>query len=310
MNRLDDLLQKVLERGAERVFIQVPEGLKTRLQEIQEKLSKEGIDSIGSLEPCYGACDLKDTEAKRLGCDLLLHIGHSKFCKDEEIDTLYFPWYYDLDPGDILKKNMKELEKFDRIGLITSVNFYPAFRSAKDYLKERGKDIVTAEGERTREGQILGCDREAALKIEDDVDCFLYLGSGKFHPLGVALDSEKPLLVLDFEEEKIYRPEFEKFERQRHAAIEGARGSEKFGILLSTKKGQARPEVAKKLKGRLEEAGKEVWIMSVDEISPRKIEGIKVDCLVNTACPRIAVEHRTDFGTPILNPDEVVEIVK
>lgn len=309
MNRVQEIVEEVADRGPEKVFIQVPEGLKPKLEEIQSKLEGRGVKSIASLEPCYGACDLKDVEAKRSGCDLLLHIGHSKFCRGEEIEALYYPWYYDLDPVPILEENLQKLGNCENVGLVAPVNFLEALKRAEKFIEDQGKIIYMSEGDRTKKGQILGCDLSSALKVEENVNCYLCIGSGRFHPLGLALKTEKPVYILDFEEENIYAPDFEKFARQRVVAMEEARDAERFAVLLSWKKGQANPGKADELKEALERSGKGARIFSMDEITPGKLEGIKVDCLVNTACPRIAIEHRTDFSVPILNPDELDKIL-
>lgn len=310
MSNVDRLVEEVLERTPKKVLIQAPEGLRTKLQEIEERLGERGVNSVASLEPCYGACDIKDQEAKMLGCDLLVHVGHTKFLKSETVETLYFPWYYDVDPEGILEEEMGKLDGFRRIGLLTSINFYPAFKTTKKVLKKHGKEVITSSGERTKEGQILGCDVGAGLDIKEEVDCFLYVGSGEFHPLGLALKTDKPVYILDFEKEEIHESDFDRFRRQKIAAIERGRKGKKFGILVSTKTGQCNPQTANEIKAELEGKGKKAWTFSMDEISPEKLEGIDVDVWISTACPRIAVEQRTDFKKPILNPDEAEKLLQ
>lgn len=306
---LQKLVDEIAKRSPEKVLVQLPEGLKTKAAELEEMLDEEGIRSVVSMDPCYGACDPKDHEARRLGCDLLAHVGHTKFCGEEEVETLYFPWYYDVDPLPILENSIEKLEGYEKIGLVFSINFMESFEIVREYLQAEGKKVLTSQGSRTKEGQILGCDVGAGLNIKEDVDCFLYIGSGRFHPLGLYLKTQRPVFVMDFEEEKILEPDFETFKRQRHAAVAKSRDAEKFGVLISTKKGQCRPELAEEIKQRLEEKDKEVLVFSMDEAKPAKLKGVKVDCWVNTACPRIAVEHRTNFSVPILNPDEVDKII-
>lgn len=306
---LKKLVEEVRERKPDRVLVQVPEGLKTRLQEIEGALGEEGIEVIGSVDPCYGACDLKDSEARDMDCDLLVHLGHSKFLEDERVETLYFPVYYDVDPVPIVEENSGKLDGYGSVGLISSVNFLPAMDGVREKLDDMGVDVLIGKGEKTKRGQILGCDTTSALKIKEGVDCFLYVGSGEFHPAGVAMETDKPVFSLDFEGEKIEEVDTDRFERQRHVAVEKARDSERFGILVSTKGGQMNVEGALDTKKRLEETGKKGWIFSMDEVSPEKLEGMDVDCLVNTACPRIAVEHRTDFDVPVVNVAEMEEIL-
>lgn len=304
MNNKEKLVERIANDGAKKVLIQLPEGLKTKAEEIENKLKEKNVEAAVCLDPCYGACDLKDREAKEMGYDLLVHIGHSKFT-DSEIETIYFPWYYDREPVSILEKNKKMWEKYDNIGLIASINFCPAWKKAKKYLEKQGMEVYSAPGEKTGRGQILGCDVTAALNVKEKVDCFLYLGSGDFHVLGLALKTNKPILSLDFEDRAIEKVDFDNFVRQKKVAIEKAREKKKIGILISSKKGQMKSGLAKKIKKRLENKGKEAHLFMMDEITPEKLAGLKTSAWVNTACPRIAIEHRTDFPGPILNPDEV-----
>jgi len=45
-----------------------------------------------------------------------------------------------------------------------------------------------------------------------------------------------------------------------------------------------------RLKEELEKKGKEVYILAFDRMMKEKIEGLKFDCLVNLACPRLDEE--------------------
>ncbi len=310
MKRIRELVSVILEDNPERVFIQVPEGLKKKVKVLQDELDKKDTDSIVSLEPCYGACDIKDTEAMDLGCDILVHIGHTRFCKDEKIRTIYFPWYYQKDPVPILESSIETVQDFENIGLLAAANFRPSFEKAKEFFESNGFTVLSDAGERVEEGQILGCDVSSAMAVEEDVDCFIYIGSGMFHPLGLALETDKPIFRLDFEEGSLKMVDFDRFQRQCIVAQEQAKEAEDFGILVTTKKGQSRPDLAFELKDMLKEAGRNVSVFVMDEITPEKLEGIDVDCFVNTACPRIAVEHRTAFRCPILNPRELKNVFK
>ena len=56
-----------------------------------EAIENQGIEVILSADPCYGACDLP---INNINCDLIVHVGHTKFIKDinTEVPVLYFPW--------------------------------------------------------------------------------------------------------------------------------------------------------------------------------------------------------------------------
>lgn len=299
---IENLIQKIKERNPKRVLIQIPEGLKAKAKEIENLLNKEGIESIVSLDPCYGACDLRDHEAKKLGCDLLVHIGHSDFGLKSEIPVLYYEWKIEFDPSSILKENLEKLKEFESIGLVSTINFLDSLKIAKKFLESVGKKCSIG-------GQILGCNFANAKKIEEKVDIFLYIGSGKFHPVGLALKTDKPVYMLDVEKRTIEKVDVEIFLKQKYIAQELAKRSNSFGILVSTKPGQIRVKAALEIKRRITSAGKEAYIFSMDEITPEKLLGVDVDCYVNTACPRIAIDNRTTFGKPILNVDEMDEIL-
>ncbi len=305
--RIGNIISKILDENPDRVFLQVPDGLKKKIKVLEDRLDDE-VEVVASLEPCYGACDIKDIEARNLGCDLLVHIGHTRFCRDEEVKTMYFPWYYDMDPVPVLKSSLGVLGDYRKIGLLTTANFLHSLEKARGFLESKGFEIFLGEGKRTEKGQILGCDVSSALSVEDKVDCYVYIGSGKFHPLGLALKTDKPIFRLDFEEKNLLKLDFDRFKRQQIVAKENARQAESFGIVITTKKGQSMPDVAFELRKKLLDCGKDVYIFVMDEITKDKLEGIDVDCLVNTACPRIAVEHRTGFRQPVLNKDEVGDI--
>ena len=283
-----DTLKRI---GAKRIFIQYPEGLQLRIQEISRQLEENGFEVILCLEPTYGACDIRDIEAQRLECDVILHIGHSDLGMKSEIPVFYWDYFFTVDPIPILEKDIKNLEKFKKIGLITSLQFVKAMKKVQEYLKEMGKEVFLHKSLKYP-GQILGCNVDAAKAIEGMVDCFLYIGAGKFHPLGVALKVKKPVFSLDLEKNEIYSLEKEKIKWLKKKAWHEAKlkDAKKVGIIISWKKGQNNIREAMRLKEKLEEKGKEVYILAFDRIMKGKIEGLKFDCLVNLACPRLDEE--------------------
>jgi len=78
-----EILEKLKELKAKKIFLQFPEGLKLKVQKIVKELEAEGFEVFVCLEKCFGACDVRENEAKLLGCDCILHIGHEEFIKTE-----------------------------------------------------------------------------------------------------------------------------------------------------------------------------------------------------------------------------------
>jgi 2-(3-amino-3-carboxypropyl)histidine synthase len=279
-------------------ILQIPDGLKTKAIKIADELG----DVIIDCESCYGACDLAINEAKDLGCDGIIHYGHSKLI-DSDVPVEYVEMREDYNPIPVLEKNIDKI-KGEKIGLVSTIQFLDSLEAAKEFLEKNGKSVKIGKGN-LNPGQVLGCDVSSAKSIQNEVDSFLFIGSGKFHALGVALAIGKPVFVLDVEKNDIYELDKKDFEKQKYAAIALAKNAKKFGILVSVKPGQLNLELAKKIKNNLEQKGKKAYILVFNEIKPEKLLGLDLDCYINTACLRITIENRTEFKKPILNPDEL-----
>lgn len=302
MNKILEQLKRI---NAKRVFIQFPEGLRLKILTISKRLEKEGFQTIICTERCYGACDVRDVEAKRLGCDVILHIGHTPFVKKTEIPVIYWEYRLDVDPIPILEKDLHKLEKYQNIGLLTSIQFVQTISKVKTYLEEKGKNVFVYKA-LMYPGQVLGCNLEAAKSIEDKVDCFLCITAGHFYGFGIVLQTEKPVFSLDLEKSEIYSLEQEKRKIQKIIAWNKSQleDAERIGILVSWKKGQIKL-VASEIKKKLEKLDKEVYILAMDEITPDKLEGLKLDFLINCACPRIGIDDIGRYRIPIINCSEM-----
>jgi len=80
---LDKIIESINRQKAKRVLIQLADGLKPRAGEIADKIEQntpaEVLIWFGS---CYGACDLP-VGIDRIGVDLIIQFGHTKFNKSE-----------------------------------------------------------------------------------------------------------------------------------------------------------------------------------------------------------------------------------
>lgn len=289
----DEMVGEVRRTGARRILVQLPEGLKTRAIEILDTLEKEGFVAFLANDPVYGACDLADREAEMLGCDLLLHIGHSKFYIDTKpkIRVLYYVWPFEsslegIDWSAILEK---------RIGIVTNIQHLQSVDSVRKKLEMEGKEARPG-------GQILGCSTGNADKIEKDVDAFLFIGSGEFHPLMLG----KKTYILDLEKKEI-RTVVGEHEKRRWARIYKARDAKKFAVLVTSKGGQFQLLAkAEGIKQKIEDSGKKAFVIIMDEITDSRLEGLDVDAFVNTACPRLADDM---FRKPLVNAADLEEVL-
>jgi 2-(3-amino-3-carboxypropyl)histidine synthase len=296
INRLKNL-------KAKRIFVQIPEGLKPRALEIVAFLERKGFEAVISTEPCFGACDLRDHEAKMLGCDAVLHVGHTDFGLDSLLPVVYEEWASDFDPVKVLRRHKIA---YNSVGLLATAQHICSLSAVKRFLERKGKTALIGKGRGVRDGQVLGCNYSSARVLEGHVDCFLFIGSGSFHMAGLAEKTKKPIFSVDAESGKFGRFEFDrdKEEVRRRLRREKARGMQRFGIFISTKPGQADMQKALQVKKALEQKGKDTLLISADALSPEKIMGMGIQVLVNAACPRLYDDQQM-FRMTILSPEDV-----
>lgn len=293
--QIDDLINEIKKTGAKRIMIQVPAGIKIKLAEIVTTLKENGIVALASVNPSYGACDLADEEAKQHSCDLLVHIGHSKFYRDfsTAVPVIYFPWIVNLKLDGVDFSPITE----EKIGLLSTIQHVNALPELKLMLENAGKHVIIG-------GQILGCWFLNAEKIADDVDAFLYVGSGKFHPLGL---KNKKTYILDAEKMSISVLDRSAIEKRRYANIYNAKDAKTFAILTTPKKGQFEMLAkAEEIREQIENQNRNAFILVMHEINDTNLAGVRADAFVNTACPRIVEDH---FSKPILNPEDLNEVL-
>lgn len=307
--RLDEVLEKIKEMNAKVVGIQFPEGLKIHATWVAERIENE-TDAIALIagDPCYGACDVSDTHMEGL-VDLIIHFGHIEFPIDYKVPVLFIEAYSKIDVMNAVKNSLEALENYNKIGLVTTIQHLNLIGQIKDFLVQNGKEVLMSEGSGTREGQVLGCNFSSIKKV--DADAFLYVGSGNFHALGITLFSEKPVFIADpYMDEIRTIDEFrDRILRIRFAKITKAEEAKKFGIIVSSKKGQFRLPLAKNLKNLINEKGKEAFIILLDNVSPDLLlPYMDLDAFVVTACPRVAIDDANMYKKPLLTPKEL-EIV-
>ena len=225
--------QEIAKLGAKRVLLQLPQGLKPEGTRLAKTIKKTGALPIISVDPCYGACDLATSEAESLGIDLIVHFGHSKLVKHEQIPTVYVEARATVTVAEVLEKAVPLLSKYGKIGLATTVQHVQTLDEAREILVRAGKTVVVGDAGRvTYSGQVIGCDYSNVRSIANGVDAFLFVGGGRFHALGIALSTSKPTIIADPYENRAYsiNEEAQKVLKQRWACIEEARRAKIFGV--------------------------------------------------------------------------------
>ncbi len=204
-----------------------------------------------------------------------------------------------------------DLLEGNNIGVVTSTPWVHTLHTCTDILANRGyHPIIGKPGKRAaHDGQVLGCDLTAATTLSSSIDSYLYIGDGTFHPLGVALATQKPVITVDPYQNQVKKQEIailkEKILRQRSGALARASDAYTYGIIICSKMGQHRPQLAHYIQETLEKKGKKAYQITVDEVSPAQLDPLKMDCYISTACPRIAIDDYLLYKKPILTPIEL-----
>jgi len=305
------LVSEITERGARRVLIQLPDGLKnegTRLARMVR--AKTGADVFVSASPAWGACDLSLDAATRLKADLIVHYGHNEFLRSDanEVPVVYIPARSNHEIIPVVENSLALLQGRN-IGLVTTIQHLHRLSEAADILERQGFKVhVPGRGPWSHEnGQVLGCDYFGLRKLQSQVDSFLVIGS-YFHGLGAALSVEKPTILADPYDGKVMvlDQDRDRVVRQRYALVEKARQANVFGIIVSTKPGQSNPQSALTILREIEEAGRNAVVLYADEVLPQKLlDFTDIDVFVDTACPRLALDDPERFPKPIITRDEI-----
>jgi 2-(3-amino-3-carboxypropyl)histidine synthase len=296
-----------LERVKARVVgIQLPDGLKFRTKEIVERF-EEKYETIISSSHAFGACDIDISLLDVV--DILVHFAHTPVIELERV--IYAPYFYDYS-FERIKKYLGMIED-RRIALAGTAQYAWKFPELKEFLEEEGfiVELGKPSGRIKLPGQILGCNYSVLRETTSNI---LFIGDGLFHPRGAAIYTGRRVyrynpLTDEFGE---VEEEVEKFRKERCFQISRAlqRLDEGVGIAVSSKPGQNRLLLAKKLKLKAIGRGIEAHIIYFDDLSPEKLLNFPFGFYVNTACPRITYEDYKRYEKPVLTPSEFELVVK
>jgi 2-(3-amino-3-carboxypropyl)histidine synthase len=300
--------QEIVELDVKRVLLQMPQGLKPQAARIAKIVEDFGAVTIISADPCYGACDIAETEAASLGVDLIVHFGHARLIKEEKTPTLYVEAYANIQIDNSVTQALPLLESYRSIGLVTAIQHIKTIPIAKQILIDAGKVVFIGNAEKLENaGQVIGCNYSNATSIARQVDAFLFIGGGMFHALGVALGTSKPTIVADPYDNRAYSvtDEAQRLIKQRYACIQEFQNAKSVGILVGLKPGQKYLGQAMNIKKLAENTGRAAYLLACREITPDALMDFpSIDVYVNTACPRISLDAPGNFQKPILTVNE------
>lgn len=309
---LDKVITKIQELEAKRVLLQLPDGMRPFAVQLVNGINGvTGAQVFLSGNSCYGACDISIDQARGLDVDLIVHYGHTQYVGDFEIPVLYLRASIDIDVDQLAEAVVPTLSEYSRIGLATTVQHIHQIDEIKQKLQMKGVEGLIGGGIGTTplDGQILGCSYGTVIAVKKEVDAYLYIGGGKFHPTGIVMSTGKPVVLANpynGEVSKISEEDLMDVAKRRMAAVNYAKNATIFGLLVSSKPGQSKLELAEDYASRLNESGKNAIIIYMDEVRPEHVNNYtEPEVLVNTACPRISIDGIDGIDRPLITMNEL-----
>lgn len=303
-----ELFRALREARPRQVVLQVPAGLVRNAHDLAAQLHAEvGSKVTLAARPCFGACDLPSRD-EAPNADVAVVLGHAPIPNVPLNRPTYFVEM--REPGgdpEALALTVASAGVPRRLGLVVSVQHLDLTGPLREALARHGYDVRTGRGDRrlAYAAQALGCNYTSAEAVASEVEAFLFVGTGRFHPLGLAFAVERPVWSLD-PLRNVLEPPIDRaaLVRRRQLLVASVRDARKWGILVSTFAGQNRTPTALALQERARARGREAEILIFDRLDPKDLEGRALDAYVDTACPRIALDDSPNYPKPVLTPPE------
>ncbi|KAJ1667202.1 Diphthamide biosynthesis protein 1 [Coemansia sp. RSA 1813] len=292
---------------ATRVALQFPEGLLMFACTISDILELFGnVEVVIMGDVTYGACCIDDYTAKALGCDFIVHYGHSCLVPVNvtTVKTMYVFVDIGIDTEHFIRTVERNFEHGTHIALVGVIQFVTALQTCRHLLEEK-YTVTIPQAKPLSPGELLGC---TSPKLAKDIDVIVYLGDGRFHLESILIHNPSvPAYAYEPYGKKFTRERYghEEMQSLRKHAIEGARNAKKFGLILGTLGRQGNAKVLEELQERITQRGLAYEIVLLSEIFPQKLAQFPdIDCWVQIACPRLSIDWGYAFPKPLLTPYE------
>lgn len=309
---MDYIESELVNKKAEKVLIQAPDGLKRLALRIGERLEGMGFQIIFSGEHTWGGCDVAFEEARIVGADTIVHIGHHgpvRVKMPPRPRVIFVPAYYSYDPTELVLETLERVsyQIGGEIVLGSTVQHIIWLDRILQRAREKGLRVKVNKGIGGFNGLVVGCDYRAVKGGK----AVVVIAGGIFHGLGAALWSGKPTWVVDPYQRLSRKIDTKKVLSRHLFDLSRTFEAETFLIVVSTKEGQLGILTAEKVRKILRERGKRGYIAVFDEISREKLTNIgRFDAYVNTACPRLTIDDPDMFPGPVLNPGELKYVLR
>jgi len=153
-------LWRIRTCNAKKVALQLPEGLLMYACTLSDILERFGnVETLIMGDVTYGACCIDDYTAKALGCDLMVHYGHSCLVPIDvaQMNTLYVFVDIGFNIGHLITMLHTHFPRDARLILAGTIQFSAALQAAKRVLTATFTNILIPQCRPLSQGEVLGC---------------------------------------------------------------------------------------------------------------------------------------------------------
>lgn len=318
------IVERLSRSQAKRLAVQLPEGMLQYGLYIAKCLEErlEGAEVYLHADQTFGACDLHYGELEAsIRPDAIVHVGHSPYpaelahpgLEPRGAKVVYAPALSKTAVSeDMVSRAVEVLSRrysARRVSVATTAQHVHIVPRVVDMLTRRGLDVPKPRSLRPyySEAQVIGCDYRVVRR--KDVDAYVYLGGGIFHPLGLYLATLKPVVRIDPYSGMVedLTPEGEKLYRNRLYHVGRAIGARRWGIIAGLKTGQYRPWLIKRLADKILDRGGEYLLIASEVTTLSQLVAVDndwFDAFIVTSCPRLPTDDFWSYEKPVLTPGE------
>lgn len=207
-------------------------------------------------------------------------------------------------------------KKYTKVGLYASVQFCNQLDLVKEQLQQAQIKNFSSRPDRTHVStQLLGCDvYHDSLKSKEAVDCYLYVGDGKFHPLAlVYLQKDatelKEIICNDPIQqsmELVTIANVKTILQKYKASLLKFLAADTIGIIITIKPGQEHLQPSFALEKKYPQ--KKFYYFIDNVVSFDQLENFNfIHVWVNTACPRIGFDDQEKFEKGVINLNDALQ---
>ncbi|KAI8805267.1 putative diphthamide synthesis protein-domain-containing protein [Cladochytrium replicatum] len=303
----------IQKNKATKVALQFPEGLLMFALTISDILeSFANVDTVVMGDVTYGACCIDDFTARALGCDYLIHYGHSCLVPVDvtPIKTMYVFVDIGIDVDHFISTITHHFQPESVLALVSTIQFTASLQLARQRLTSEYSftGLLVPQSKPLSPGEILGC---TAPRLEHGAEAIVYLGDGRFH-LEAMMIANPGVKAFRYDpyEKRITKEtyEFDEMRRMRRSAVVAGKRAKSWGIVLGTLGRQGSPKVLAHIEAVLKSRGIPSVTILLSELFPSKLAqfGDSIDVWVQVACPRLSIDWGYAFRSALLTPYEAM----